>query len=88
MADIGRDDLHGYEWQKLVRDALLELDPKALPQKVANAESAIFERLQALAKVDAPNSDDAEERQALQDAVNSLRVLKREVLKFPDWHSE
>jgi hypothetical protein len=88
MADTGRNYLNGYEWQKQVRDALLELDPKALLQKVADAETAIFERLQALAKVDGSQSDNAQERQALQDAVNSLRVLKRETLKFPDWHPD
>jgi hypothetical protein len=88
MANVESDYLDGYAWQKVVREALLELNPKALPQKVADAETAIFERLQALANGHGANGNNAEERQALQDAVNSLRVLKRETLKFPDWRPE
>lgn len=84
MANFEPDNLNQYEWQKSVRDALLELNPDVLKQKVADAEAAIFERLQALAKA----GGTSEERQALEDAVNSLRVLKREMLKFPDWRPD
>ena len=88
MANIESDNSNHYEWQNAVQEALLELNPKALTQKVAEAEHAIFNRLQALANAHASNSDHLEERQALQDAVNSLRVLKRETLNFPDWRPE
>lgn len=81
MANFEPENEDRFEWQKPVREALLELDPERLKQKVANAEAAIFERLQVLSR----DNGTAEERQALQDATNSLRVVKREVLKFPDW---
>lgn len=84
MANLDGDNLNRYEWQKSVRDALLELNPIVLKQKVADAETALFERLQTLAKADGTT----EERQALEDAANSLRVLKRETLKFPDWRPD
>jgi len=32
--------------------------------------------------------DSTEERRALQDATNSLRVLKKESLQYPDWKSD
>jgi hypothetical protein len=81
MANFELENEDRFEWQTPVREALLELDPERLEQKVANAEAAIFERLQVLSG----DNGTAEERQALQDATNSLRVVKREVLKFPDW---
>jgi len=40
--------------------------------------------LQALER----SSESAEEMHALQDASNTLLVLKREVLKFPDWKTD
>ena len=93
MANSESDNSNRYKWQKPLQEALLEFDAKALQQKVADAETAIFERLQTLAKAkpdDQINPDDQgkEERQALQDAVNSLRVLKREALNFPDWRPD
>jgi hypothetical protein len=45
------------------------------------AETAIFNRLQAIPR----NPDTDAERQAIEDAVASLRVLKRDKLGFPDW---
>ncbi|HXN24797.1 MAG TPA: hypothetical protein VOA41_18850 [Candidatus Dormibacteraeota bacterium] len=70
-------------WQKPYLEALVELDLKTLSQRIAAAESAIFLRCRALAV----NPDGQQERQALDDALFSLRCLKRQKLKFPDWES-
>ena len=69
------------EWQPAYKDALLELDPKQLRARVTVAEAAIFNRLQALSN----STDSQAERQAIEDALAGLRVLKRDSLGFPDW---
>lgn len=71
-------------WQNEYQAALVELDRAKLSQPVAAAEAAIFKRLQQLSQ----SSDDFAERQVIQDALNSLRVLKRDELGFPDWGDE
>ncbi len=68
------------EWQNEFQAALLELDPEKLRERVAAAETTIFNRLQAISQ----GSNHTAERQALEDAFASLRVLKRENLGFPD----
>jgi hypothetical protein len=77
-------DFNQSEWKKLVQQALVEANPDKLKEKVADAESAIFQRLQALER----SAESSVERHALQDASNTLLVLKREVLKYPDWKPE
>lgn len=72
------------EWQEAYRAALLELDPEKLPKRVEVAETAIFKRLQTLSK--APDSK--AERQAIEDALASLRTLKADNLGFPDWENK
>jgi hypothetical protein len=74
-------DGNNLEWKKMFQEALVEVNPEKLKEKIAESETAIFQRLQALQ----PASDNVEELRALQDASNALLVLKREVLKFPDW---
>jgi hypothetical protein len=74
---------NNFAWQQIIQEALVELDRDKLKAKIAEAESAIFNRLQALGR----NADGAEERNALQDASNTLLALKREVLKYPDWRA-
>ena len=69
------------EWQEQYETALLEVDRKKLPDRVTDAENAIFNRLQSLAG----NADHQAERQAVKAALNGLRLLKRERLDFPDW---
>jgi hypothetical protein len=73
--------LNRFEWQSVVQQALVELDPEKLRAKIAEAESTIFRRLQILGEDGGANA----ERNALHDASNTLLSLKREVLKFPDW---
>lgn len=48
---------------------------------MAEAEASIFERLHELSTA----SESSEERRALLDATNTLRVLKKESLKYADW---
>jgi hypothetical protein len=72
------------EWQHEYQAALLELDHKKLLERVTAAETAIFRRLQALSHT----SDSYAERQAIEDALASLRVLKKEGLGFPDWEKK
>jgi hypothetical protein len=62
------------EWQGLLRDAILEFSPQKLSAKVQKVETAIFERMQALSC----DSDYHHERDALNDALATLRILKRE----------
>jgi hypothetical protein len=82
-ASLGMDyrDLQYPDWQSPVQEALIELDKDKLKALVAAAEAAIFYRLQAISQ----DTDHTAERQAIRDAVASLRVVKREGLEFPDW---
>jgi hypothetical protein len=73
-----------YPWQHDYQAALLELDPEKLAQRVEAAETAIFKRLQTISQ----GPDSNAERQAIEDAVASLRVLKQEKLAFPDWEKK
>ena len=72
------------EWQRPYQAALLEVDPKKLAERVAEAEVAIFNRLQALSQ----SQDGHGERQAIQNAIGGLKGIKRDMLNFPDWESE
>jgi len=72
------------EWQADYQAALLELDPTKLPERIATAEGAIFQRLQSIAE----NANHCAERLAIQDALVSLRVLTREKLNYPDWEEK
>ena len=66
------------DWQRDYQAALLELDPQKLSERIANAESAIFKRLQAISQI----QDHMAERHAIQDALAGLRVLKTEISVF------
>jgi hypothetical protein len=70
-------------WEREYETALLECDPAKLFSRVAQAEAAIFHRLQALNLC----GDEHAERHAIEDAITVLRVVKRESLAFPDWES-
>ena len=69
------------DWQNEYAAALLETNVEKLSARVEAAEAAIFNRLQDLSQ----NSDSYTERQVIEDALKSLRVLKRDQLKYPDW---
>lgn len=69
------------EWQQKFEAALLEGDPQKLAELVEAAETAIFFRFQSLV-----NSPDGHvERDALSDAVRTLRTIQTEKLHYPDW---
>jgi hypothetical protein len=72
------------EWQNEFQAAILELDREKLEERVMAAETAIFKRLQAIAQ----SSDHSSEREAIEDALSSLRTLKRNELRFPDWEEK
>jgi hypothetical protein len=71
-------------WQNEYQAAVLELDRKKLPERVAAAEAAIYERLQQISQI---SHHDAE-RQAIDAAMAGLRVLMKEKLDFPDWEKQ
>lgn len=50
-------------------------------ERVKAVEAAIFNRLQVISG----SNDNQAERQAIEDALAGLRVLKRDSLGFPDW---
>jgi len=72
------------DWQQEYQAALLELDPQKLLERVAEVEAAIFKRLQAISQ----STNHVAEREAIDDALASLRVLKTENLGFPDWEKK
>ena len=74
-------DDYKFEWQRMLHEALVEQDPERLKERVADAEAAVFLRLQDLAQA----QDSPAERNALQDASNALLALKIDTLKFPHW---
>ena len=62
-------------WEALYHAALLETDRRQLSARIEAAQSAIQQRVQELLLAPAPPPD---ERQAIEDALNNLRVLRRE----------
>jgi hypothetical protein len=75
-------DLNYSGWQKPYLDAMLEMNPDRLKDRVASVEAAIQLRLRELA--DSPDSQ--AERQCLADARNGLLVLKKETSAPPSNH--
>jgi hypothetical protein len=71
--DDQKDDLKK-DWQALYHAALLELDPVKLPERIEQAHSAIQEYLIVVRQ-----SSDRGEWQPLEDALQNLRVLRREL---------
>jgi hypothetical protein len=69
----GRD-----EWRRLLDEVLVEDDAEKLKPKIAELETALFERLQALGS----DSADQEVRIALKDAATVLLALKETALDF------
>ena len=59
-------------WQQLYQQAMLELDSSKLPSAINKANDAILEQIE---HIDATHPD---ELPLLNDALNGLRVLRRE----------
>jgi hypothetical protein len=69
------------EWQTSLGELREETDPDKLFEKVQNVEILILERLTVVFRA----GDGGGEREALADALHTLRVIKRDKLGFPDW---
>jgi hypothetical protein len=72
-------------WQSEVQAAVSEPKKEKLLERVHAAEVAIFHRLQDLGKDANAASSRQSEREALAAALETLRLLKRDRLGFPDW---
>jgi len=59
------------EWRRLYKAAILELDPEQLKARVKAAEDAINARVSSNARLS------HDERRAMEDALFTLRMLKR-----------
>ena len=66
------------DWQKPYHEALLELNPQKLVERVSEAERAILSRSREI-RIGSGNRIEA---QAIEDALNGLQVLKSETVKF------
>ena len=71
-------------WQNEYAAVLLEPDPLKLRELVAAAETAIYKRLQQISH----NSELSAEREAIENVLKHLRVLKRDALGYPDWEKK
>ena len=71
------------EWQMLYQDALLESDRAESAQKVLTAECAINLRLQQLRH----STNSRAEKQAIDIALSTLALLKRDSLTVSEWES-
>jgi hypothetical protein len=63
------------DWVELYRAAVVELDAALLHERIQQASLAIHDRIRELL----PDSNHHEERQALQDALQMLRILHKEL---------
>ena len=75
------EELKFPEWQGPLQDLILEFDRQKLAEKIQEVETLIFKRQQRLSQAVGSQA----EREALHDALNILRVIKRDKLGFPDW---
>ena len=72
------NDLNFPKWQQPYLEALMETDDQKLVKRVKLAESAILMRLRAI-----QSDSDTVEKQAIEDALNGLTVLKRWTVQPP-----
>lgn len=69
------------QWQAALGEMQVETDPEKLSEKLQRVETLIQERLQDLYQ----KGDGSKEREALKEALLTLRIIKRDKLGFPDW---
>jgi hypothetical protein len=62
------------EWQAPLQDLILEFDRDTMLRKMPEVETRIIERLRSLSR----DGEAQDERNALNDALSVLRVLKRD----------
>ena len=73
--EFSSENLKYPQWQKPLQEAFLELNKDRFKQRIITAEFAIHKRMQNIAGDFQHNA----ERQALMDALSSLRVLKQDI---------
>ena len=76
-----RDRLKFPEWQVPLQGLILESDRSKLSEKMQQVEVLILDRLQHLHE----GSNGDAEREALNGARSTLRIIQREKLEFPEW---
>jgi hypothetical protein len=67
------------DWAKLYQSALLETNSSKLPQKIFDAETAIFKRKLQLSKSVSESGDVENEKAAIDDALLYLVLLREEL---------
>ena len=81
IREISRTNTIKYpEWQPEFEAAKLEGDSESLRERVDAAEAAIFLRSQSQVG--------RAEKRAMAEAMQSLRVIQREKLGYPDWNNK
>jgi hypothetical protein len=69
---LSEQDFKYPDWQKIFLEAALELDQGEMKNRVAAAETILSDRLKAVSQM----ANCEAERQALNDALQTLRILK------------
>jgi hypothetical protein len=69
------------KWQEPLQEAILEFNREKLAEKLEKVESLVLKRFQQLRQ----GTDGASEREALDDALKTMRILRQERLDYPDW---
>lgn len=75
MSPLSRSMNSTYQWQDVYLEAVLETDTSKLQQRIAAAEGAVKARMTELEQ---DHHGTPEERSAIADALNGLRILRRE----------
>ena len=78
---MSAEELKYPKWQAPLQEAILKSDREKLREKLEKVEIAILERLQELSH----GADGHSEREAINDALATLRVIQRDRLAYPDW---
>ena len=68
-------DYHKEKWVELYHTAMLELEHLKMPGRIGEARTEIATRIEELHDIPGPH---ANERQAIEDALNSLQSLERQ----------
>ncbi len=66
-----------YGWQRFYEEAILETNRAALLERIQTAEAAIDARI---AQLHSDHQHNADERQAIEDALAGLRLLHQETV--------
>jgi len=80
MAKVDVDALGKYaDWAMLYQSALLETNRSKMPQRILDAETAMFKRKLQLSREIPANRDTEGERAAINDALLYLVILREEL---------